>query len=180
MKKKRDWTWISGGLYFTAVICTVLLLLVLVTGRSGQTAPMMRVEGIGAGDCKGCHGNLRVQPPDHVETKDMEAAGCGKCHPEGLKGLRTKIPLGHIHILKGISCGDCHDGPKEAKPLSTAECLACHNSSEKVAEKTGARDPNPHNSPHYGTTLDCDLCHRQHGKSENFCAQCHEWELRVP
>ncbi|MBW2098891.1 MAG: cytochrome c3 family protein [Deltaproteobacteria bacterium] len=34
-------------------------------------------------------------------------------------------------------------------------------------------DPNPHNSPHYGADLDCNFCHHQHSKSENFCAQCH-------
>jgi cytochrome c oxidase cbb3-type subunit 3 len=38
--------------------------------------------------------------------------------------------------------------------------------------------PNPHTSPHYGTELDCNLCHRQHAKSENYCAQCHASDAR--
>jgi hypothetical protein len=27
---------------------------------------------------------------------------------------------------------------------------------------------------------DCNLCHHQHGRSEDDCAQCHQFECRVP
>ncbi len=33
----------------------------------------------------------------------------------------------------------------------------------------------PHTSPHYGTELDCTLCHKQHAKNENYCNQCHKF-----
>jgi len=78
-----------------------------------------------------------------------------------------------------ISCADCHL-TGNPKPLGTEDCLACHGSFEEIAGGTAKLDPNPHNSPHYGPELDCDLCHHEHSRSENFCAQCHEWELIVP
>jgi hypothetical protein len=78
-----------------------------------------------------------------------------------------------------LTCNDCHLKTKP-EPLTTEQCLSCHGSLEKVAEATKDLDPDPHNSPHYGPELDCDLCHHEHSVSENFCAQCHEWELTVP
>ena len=33
---------------------------------------------------------------------------------------------------------------------------------------------NPHVSIHYlPETVDCNLCHREHGKSQNYCQACH-------
>ena len=63
----------------------------------------------------------------------------------------------------------------------TALCLVCHGSAAKVALKTQNTKPNnPHDSPHYGTQLDCNFCHRQHAKSEDYCAQCHKFNFVVP
>jgi len=78
-----------------------------------------------------------------------------------------------------LNCNDCHL-TQTPKRLTTKQCLSCHGSFEEVAEATKHLDPDPHNSPHYGSELDCDLCHHEHSVSENFCAQCHEWELIVP
>ncbi|HSD42833.1 MAG TPA: cytochrome c3 family protein [Burkholderiales bacterium] len=50
-----------------------------------------------------------------------------------------------------------------------------------VGERGSAELKNPHNSPHYGRDADCNLCHHQHAKSENYCAQYHEkWAFKVP
>jgi len=78
-----------------------------------------------------------------------------------------------------LSCDECHQESNFKVP-TTQDCFSCHGSCEEVAEATEGLDPNPHNSPHYGPELDCELCHHEHAESENFCAQCHEWELRVP
>ena len=61
------------------------------------------------------------------------------------------------------------------------QCLACHGSFETVAARTANVKPqNPHSSPHGNTYTACDLCHHQHAKSENFCAQCHNFKFVVP
>jgi hypothetical protein len=78
-----------------------------------------------------------------------------------------------------LTCKDCHPAPTPER-LRTEQCLSCHGSLEEVAGATKNSDPDPHNSPHYGPGLDCDLCHHEHSVSENFCSQCHEWELIVP
>ena len=83
------------------------------------------------------------------------------------------------HESAELGCDDCHptDTPK---PLGTESCVSCHGSFKEIAQATDQLDPNPHNSPHYGEELDCSLCHHEHSESENFCAQCHDWELEVP
>jgi hypothetical protein len=180
MKKADHSTFIHRSCICIMALFAIFLLLGHAVVWSGDSASIKRVEGVAPGNCKGCHRTQPVQPLKHVDTKDMKISACAECHKKGDTGLRGKIPLGHIHFLNGVSCTECHNSLKEARPLATDDCLGCHESREKMAEATSALDPNPHNSPHYGTSLDCDLCHRQHGRSENFCAQCHEWKLQVP
>ena len=96
------------------------------------------------------------------------------------KGSETGKPFLNKHKKYAeLVCGDCHL-KSTPKGLTTKQCLSCHESLEQVADATKYLDPDPHNSPHYGSELDCDLCHHEHSKSENFCAQCHEWKLTVP
>ena len=99
---------------------------------------------------------------------------------ESVKGSETvKPPLNKHRKYAELTCIDCHL-TATPKRLTTEQCLSCHGSLEEVAEATKNLDPDPHNSPHYGPELDCDLCHHEHSVSENFCAQCHEWELILP
>ena len=70
--------------------------------------------------------------------------------------------------------------PKAAKPLSPDECLSCHGCRNDIAGRTDHLELNPHNSPHYGMDLDCELCHHLHQKSEDYCAQCHDADHVVP
>ena len=150
------------------------------SAESAEMIPVRLLENVAPGNCAACHENQRVLPLGHKDTVTMEIAGCIECHEEGETNLRTKIPLNHTHRLNGIGCLDCHDDLIATQSLTTECCLSCHDSHEAVAKNTTNHDPNPHNSPHYGLNLDCDLCHHQHSKSENFCAQCHEWQLEVP
>ena len=97
-----------------------------------------------------------------------------------VKGSETGKPFLSKHKnYAELTCNDCHL-TTTPKPLTTEQCLSCHGSLEEMAEATKKLDPEPHNSPHYGSELDCDLCHHEHSLSENFCAQCHEWKLVVP
>jgi hypothetical protein len=46
---------------------------------------------------------------------------------------------------------------------------------------SNAKPRNPHENRHYGTEADCNLCHHQHKKSENFCLPCHQrFDFVVP
>ncbi len=134
------------------------------------------------GQCSACHGKEKALPAEHPDTKGMNYQACLPCHDAaGDQTLRTKLPLGHIHMLKGITCEKCHGKAKKQAALTMAQCVACHGSTDKLAEKTAKVKPeNPHTSPHYGTSLDCNVCHHQHGKSENFCSQCHNFKYKVP
>ncbi|PKN18722.1 MAG: flavodoxin [Deltaproteobacteria bacterium HGW-Deltaproteobacteria-6] len=114
----------------------------------------------------------------------MPYTGCLVCHVagEGKAGtLKGKVPGSHLHALKGVQCAQCHGKVKKPAPVEMAKCLACHGATAKLAEKTAKVKPsNPHESPHYGTDADCNLCHHQHARSENLCAQCHKFDFIVP
>lgn len=146
-------------------------------------SPPKQLENAPAGDCAACHGPAPVLPKDHAATKGQDMGQCRECH-DGKKAplLRSKLPLGHMHALEGVSCADCHD-TGERSTVGTAKCLECHTSGEAVAKLTVPQDKkhrNPHDSPHYGTELDCEMCHHVHAKSENYCAQCHDQTKLVP
>ena len=160
-------------------ILAVLVCFPMMTGLKPAVAAEC-LDTVAPFDCRGCHGDVRVLPRDHEETTTMSGDECRGCHQEGAIRLRTKLPLFHIHRLLGVGCSDCHPSQHPLRPLTTAACLTCHTSYQAVAQRTSNLDPDPHNSPHYGMTQDCDLCHHQHSPSENFCAQCHEWALCVP
>lgn len=136
--------------------------------------------GVKPGDCVGCHKDGRVLPKKHVATADLKLKDCKGCHgakADGPEALPTNIPLWHLHGLQGIQCGECHQGGQE---VTMVKCLTCHDT-KAVAEKTADLKPtNPHNSRHYGTEADCNLCHHQHKASENHCASCHKFDFKVP
>lgn len=84
------------------------------------------------------------------------------------------------HVKKGVPCTSCHGISQEIAYPGIDQCKTCHNPDE-LAKKTALVKPkNPHTSPHYGTTLDCSLCHVQHAQTEDYCAQCHNFGFKVP
>lgn len=137
-----------------------------------------------AWDCAGCHKDKKVLPENHIAIKEMPYESCLACHlpGEGKAGpLNGKIPGSHLHAFKGVTCEQCHGKVKKPAPVEMAKCVDCHGATAKLAEKTAKVKPqNPHESPHYGTDADCNLCHHQHAKSENLCAQCHKFDYVVP
>jgi uncharacterized paraquat-inducible protein A len=48
----------------------------------------------------------------------------------------------------------------------------------RLAEKTGKLEHNPHAS-HEGD-LSCESCHHAHKPSEDHCAKCHTFGMKVP
>jgi hypothetical protein len=90
--------------------------------------------------------------------------------------------LGKLHARMGVACGQCHENEQKPEPVSMEKCLNCHGETKKLAEKTANVKPrNPHENRHYGTEADCNKCHHQHRKSENFCLPCHQrFDFVVP
>ena len=92
--------------------------------------------------------------------------------------------LDSLHARQNVTCAGCH-----AKRLPTGEdtvendrCLSCHDSYEKLAEKTTyAQFPkrNPHQS--HLVALDCTKCHMAHRESKVYCLQCHAgFDMKIP
>lgn len=82
------------------------------------------------------------------------------------------------HQTRGVSCEQCHGVPTPDKQPTTAQCLQCHESYDKVASLTKKDDPNPHAS-HQGE-LRCTLCHKEHARSVLSCNECHQYTQSVP
>lgn len=164
-----------SDLWLSRVMMTVFVLIAVssVPGLADPAKP---------GDCMACHGAEGVLPESHVPTSDMDAKGCLACHGTATPlTLRSKMPLSHMHALSGVTCQACHGATETPGALTTEQCLACHGSFDDLADRTSNAQPeNPHSSPHGPTYMACDLCHKQHEKSENFCAECHDFEFVVP
>lgn len=162
------------------LVCMLAFAAVIMFVAIAPAAPK-RVPTAKGGDCTACHGQEKVFSPSHAGTKDMTYKDCLGCHDKaGPQKLTGKLPGSHVHQLKGITCAKCHEKGKKPEAESMDTCVACHNA-DRLAEKTAKFKPeNPHTSPHYGNTLDCNACHHQHRKSEDFCAQCHKFNFTVP
>jgi len=174
---------------FSAVLFSVLAIVLLSGGadaasKEKKAAPAKaKAIEVKAWDCAACHKDKKMLPDTHVPVTEMPYDGCLVCHtPGGTAGtLKTKVPGSHLHTLRGIKCEQCHGKVKKPEEVEMAKCLVCHGATAKLAEKTANVKPhNPHQSPHYGTDADCNLCHHQHKKSENLCAQCHKFDFVVP
>jgi hypothetical protein len=85
------------------------------------------------------------------------------------------------HKAKGTSCAGCHGKAKKPTMVEAGTCLTCHGPAAALVEKTAAVKPeNPHASPHWGTQIECSVCHRQHEKTVDWCAHCHNYGFKVP
>lgn len=134
------------------------------------------------GDCTACHKAERVLPAGHPATAAMKLDDCAKCHaPKSGAALTGKLPSGHLHGLRGVTCAQCHGKGRAHAPATVEACLACHGTPEALVQRTAAVKPeNPHASPHWGPRMECSVCHRQHEKTVNWCAHCHTFDFKVP
>lgn len=107
----------------------------------------------------------------------------GESAPANQKELADAWPLSNTqHVKADMKCKACHDeeDPTQgAEEVSTETCLSCHNSYEKIAERTAAigEKINPHDNFHYDMQLDCTTCHKSHSESVNLCLSCHDADL---
>lgn len=163
------------------LLVSMLVLVALVAFISASVAAPKRVPTAKGSDCAACHGQEKVLSPSHADTKGMTYTDCLGCHDKaGPQKLTGKLPGSHVHQLKGMTCDRCHEKGKKPEAVPMDTCVKCHNP-DKLVEKTAKVKPeNPHTSPHYGNTLDCNACHHQHQKSEDFCAQCHKFNFKTP
>jgi hypothetical protein len=86
--------------------------------------------------------------------------------------------LSDKHQSKGLNCNSCHRESPPKVNVPTDTCLKCHGDYAKLAEKTIKLERNPHGS-HEGD-LPCESCHHAHKQSENHCAKCHPFDMKVP
>lgn len=162
-----------------ASLLSVLMVFLLV--QLLWAAPKLVPSKAKAGDCAACHVQKKMLPDKHPDTKAMNLAACKACHTKDNLDLTGKFPGSHTHQLAGVNCEGCHGKTKKPEEVAMEKCVACHGATAKLAEKTKDVKPtNPHTSPHYGTDLNCNLCHHQHAKSENYCAQCHKFDFKTP
>ena len=138
-------------------------------------APELSMEQaeVKGGDCTACHEQSKVLPDDHPDTKNMDWAECKSCHDNELN-----LTGSHHHMLSDVNCIKCHGKTDSPEALSMENCIECHNIAELI-KKTEGPD-NPHFSRHYGSELDCNLCHHQHEESEMYCNKCHKFKVRTP
>ena len=167
------------NLRIAAVLFGAVLLVIVSTGL--WAAPKLVPSKAKPGDCAACHVDKKALPETHPDTRTMDTMACRVCHTANSMSLIGKLPVSHTHLLSGVSCEACHGDTKQPEEPPMEKCVACHGPTANLAEKTKDVKPtNPHTSPHYGTELNCNLCHKQHAKSENYCAQCHKFDFKTP
>lgn len=149
---------------------------------TGQPARPVLKPDAAATDCAACHGSTQALPAAHKAVVGMKWTRCLECHERHTEdSLAGRVSGSHAHQLAGVACKDCHGEGRPQADVDTARCLSCHESGDKVAARTAATKPrNPHNGVHYGSTLDCDMCHGMHRKSVDYCAECHRFGFQVP
>jgi len=155
----------------TSILLGISLLILFFSGHGKASTQAELVKSADPAKCAECHGDDPVLPKGHPDTANMVLRECRDCHQD------MGLSLGHIHTLAGNDCETCHmENPAEAPTME--DCFACHEDYAESENYLNPTLPKVHDS-HMGD-LACDLCHKIHGKSENFCAQCHDWNYIVP
>ena len=92
--------------------------------------------------------------------------------------LTLILTFGCILSLPSYAAGNF--GADRHVARDKTQCIVCHDPNAVAAKTANVKPQNPHVSPHYGKDLDCVLCHVQHGQTENYCEQCHNFGFKVP
>ncbi len=80
-------------------------------------------------------------------------------------------------------CIKCHEQKKPIVASGAFKCEKCHETAEDMVKETkGLGIRNPHHSIHYGTSLPCEECHKEHSEPYNYCTEaCHRtWPNTIP
>lgn len=131
-----------------------------------------------------------------IYQKDPES--CAKCHmiKPYVETWKNSDFLAHKHQKAGVGCLECHEvtlqqqkdhlaksrkkaykTPLEEREYESEVCFRCHGNYQDLAERTKdfkdrGLSKNPHKS-HYGE-IDCNMCHKAHRTSVDYCSQCHQ------
>ncbi|MEG0820687.1 MAG: cytochrome c3 family protein [Burkholderiaceae bacterium] len=86
------------------------------------------------------------------------------------------------HSAMAGHCTACHGTSGQFLVPDDKACLTCHGSYAELVKKSEAKlkqdrnpEPNPHASGHYGDSLNCTACHKEHQAAEVYCNHCHEF-----
>jgi hypothetical protein len=176
----------ASGLFAWLAVCGSFLAIALLVGglvsaAFAQAGKPKLLPTAKPSDCAACHGKTTPLPKAHVAIAGKKMSDCKTCHDKaGAMALTGKLPLSHVHQLGGVTCATCHANPKKPEAVKSAKCLTCHSGETIFAATANVKPTNPHGSPHYGKESDCNLCHHQHEKAENYCSNCHKFEFKVP
>ncbi len=122
---------------------------------------------------------------------------CATCHimDPYLESWQSSDYGAYAHAVEDVTCLECHEPtveqqvdelvvymqgdftvPLEERRYGDEFCFGCHEpnehtSYEEVIQLTAGLELNPHSS-HLGE-MECETCHKMHGPSEDYCAQCH-------
>lgn len=159
-----------------------------------------------AGICVGiillAGGNRVIAAEQRLYQKDPQS--CAKCHliKPYVETWKSSDFLDHKHQKSGIGCLECHQvtrqqerqhvakfnkktykSPLEEREYDNELCFRCHGSYKDIIERTKDYESkglprNPHES-HYGE-MDCNMCHKAHRTSIDYCSQCHQPGVNKP
>ncbi len=92
--------------------------------------------------------------------------------------------LDALHARKNVTCAGCHGKrlPAREDTVEDDRCLSCHDSTEKLAEKTRS-EAFPKRNPHQShlVALECTKCHMAHRESAVYCLECHSnFDMKIP
>jgi cytochrome c nitrite reductase small subunit len=122
---------------------------------------------------------------------------CATCHimVPYLESWQASDYGAHAHAAENVTCLECHvpttqqqvdelvayvkgdfTVPLEEREYGNDFCFDCHEpnehtSYEEVIQLTADLELNPHES-HLGE-LECELCHKMHRASQDYCGECH-------
>lgn len=83
------------------------------------------------------------------------------------------VPMKH-QMVQQMQCATCHGNQGQFAKPQTEKCVACHGLMDKIATKINPMNKQPHQSAHYGDTVDCVVCHAEHKPSKDLCSTCHK------
>ena len=86
---------------------------------------------------------------------------------------KDAMQLDQFHASQGVTCADCHGADNQREAVPMIKCLDCHDTKEVAKATANLQPTNPHNNRHFATETNCNYCHHQHRKSENYCTPCH-------
>ena len=75
---------------------------------------------------------------------------------------------------KAMPCATCHQTDTPTTIPDNKTCLTCHGSMDALVKKTDKYALNPHASPHWGDSVPCGTCHKQHSQPIVYCEACHK------